>query len=235
MEGSKLFKARASRLGDVMTEAKAKSDLIGETARTYLLSQYIFNRWGRFKEFSNKFVEKGLAVEEDAITLYSRYAKKYFTKNEDSFENDFITGHPDVFIMDASRVSEVVDVKSSWDLHTFYKAKKTIDKKYYWQLQAYMELTGASKARLVYCLIDTPQKLIDQAVRYAVNDGAIMSEELIEATRKNMTFADIPIRNRVVEFTFNYNGDHMRQAEAKILLMREEFTRLWEEDFQRSV
>jgi len=226
----KLFKARASRCGDAMTGSKDKSDPLGATCRTYLEAAYIAARWGRHKDFTNKYIDKGLGVDVDLITVYSRYMKMYFTKNQDDFEDDYFTGHPDLFRMDGARVDEVIDIKSSWDLHTFYKSRKDLNQKYWWQLQVYMHLVGARKARLVYCLIDTPQKLIDQAVRYAVNDGAAMSEELIEVVRKNMTFNDMPIRNRVVEYQFEFEPKCIVDARAKIDLMRKAFVEMWEFD-----
>ncbi len=59
---------RASQLGKLMTDARTKSGL-SETTKSALLEVYIQQRYNRYKEISNKYIEKGLAVENDAIDM----------------------------------------------------------------------------------------------------------------------------------------------------------------------
>src|SRR5690606_5805153 len=70
-----LWKPRASQLGRIMTGSRDKTDPLGETCKAYLMEAYIEEVFGREKEISNKYFEKGLAQEEDGITLYSRVTK----------------------------------------------------------------------------------------------------------------------------------------------------------------
>ena len=143
-----------------MTQPRAKGEELSETCKTYLTEVYVNERFKRRKEISNRYIEKGLAVEEDSITLYSRVKKVPFFKNEQRFSNDYIIGTPD-------HVGEfVLDIKSSWDIFTFTNTtREDLNKNYYWQLQGYMALTGKREARLAYCLVDTPDQLIEDEKR----------------------------------------------------------------------
>jgi len=63
---------RASQLGKLMTDARTKTGL-SETTKSALLEIYVANKYSRYKEMSNKFIEKGLAVENDAIDMWRRH------------------------------------------------------------------------------------------------------------------------------------------------------------------
>jgi len=65
-----------------MVEPRSKNELLSETTKKYLREVMIYEKYGRKKDISNKYIEKGLAVEEDAITLYSRFTKVFYKKNE---------------------------------------------------------------------------------------------------------------------------------------------------------
>jgi hypothetical protein len=79
-----------------MTESRTKNDL-SETTKTHLIDVYVANRYGRQEDIQSKFIEKGLAVEEDSITLYSRIKKDFYKKNEDHLKNSWIKGTPDLY------------------------------------------------------------------------------------------------------------------------------------------
>lgn len=120
----------------------------------------------REEDITSKYLEKGIEVEEDSLTTYSRVKKKFFKKNEINLTNKFTSGTPDFFdgptddIMDAE---EIIDIKSSWSLITFLNAK--MDKKtnadYEWQGHTYLGLIPKAKRfRLVYVLSNSPAKNI---------------------------------------------------------------------------
>lgn len=203
---------RASSIGHIMTEPVSKADKeagnLSEGAKTHLVDVFVRERYGRQTDISNKFIEKGLMVEEDSITLYSRVKKQFFKKNEDHLSNEFVKGTPDLFIgKDISHARQIIDVKSSWDIFTFYRAiSKKVNPLYYWQLQTYMYLTGATNARLAYCLINTPECFINDEKRRIFYKMNIISEEnevYQDACRHlelAMTYDDIPLSERVIEF-----------------------------------
>jgi hypothetical protein len=49
---------RASQLGKLMTDARTKSGL-SETTKSALLEVYVQQKYNRYKEISNKYIEKG--------------------------------------------------------------------------------------------------------------------------------------------------------------------------------
>ena len=153
---------RASSLGKLMTNAKTKTGL-SETCKSALLDIYLRQKYKRTNELSNKYVEKGIAVERDAIDVWRRHVGEIVFKNEVNFKNDFVSGTPDLLIKDeAGNCINVPDIKSSWSLHTFANSKQDeISKDYYWQGQAYCWLTGATRATFCYVLVNAPSQMID--------------------------------------------------------------------------
>lgn len=151
------MKFRASQLGKLMVEPRSKSEVLSETAKTYLKELAIEMVYGVSKDFSNKYTIKGVDCENESIQLVSDVLNiPFLFKNEQTYQNDWILGTPDVVISDL-----VIDVKTSWNLYTFPFFEKEIpNKDYFYQLQAYMWLTGIEKSKLCYCLINTPEDLI---------------------------------------------------------------------------
>lgn len=217
------FKFRASQVGKIMTASRS-GDPIGETCKKYLLEVWIRETYGRDKELINKYIAKGNMCEENSMTLYCRNVKKFYKKNKEKFENDFLTGTPD--IVDGNTV---IDIKSSWDIHTFYSVVASpINKMYEYQLQSYMALTGAIEAKLVYCLVDTPDVLIADEVNRLkwkmgvadpeVNDIYLQASAYLEASLK---YTDVPMSERYIEFTILRNDKLIQGMYDKIELCRE--------------
>ncbi len=213
------MKFRCSKLGSIMTPPKAKKDILSKTCTSYLDELWISLKYGREKDIINKYVQKGIDVEEDSITLYTNVTGRFLVKNEQRFENEYITGTPDII------TDRVVDIKSNWDIWTFDKAEMTRD--YYWQLMGYMWLTGKKKATLAYCLVDAPEDLIhDELRRLSWRMGMIDTQDplYVEAEEKvkmNMTFGDIPEEERVKEYHLEYNLDDIEKLKAQIILCLE--------------
>jgi hypothetical protein len=154
---------RASQLGKLMTDARTKTGL-SETTKSALLEVYVQQKYKRYKEISNKYIEKGLAVENDAIDMWRRERKQIVFKNEQMFTNEFVKGTPDLMIKDdeTDLVVNVPDIKSSWDVFTFHDAKANdLSKDYFWQGQAYMWLTGAPCATFCFVLVNAPLQMIN--------------------------------------------------------------------------
>lgn len=220
---------RCSSLSKLMTNPKLKADIeagnLSETTKTYLLEVYISEKYNRDKNVTSKYMEKGLLVEEDSITLYSRVMKKFFKKNESKLSNEFIKGTPDLYTgLEITEADLVIDIKSSWDIFSFFKVKfdNSINKDYWWQLQGYMALTGASKAKLVYCLVDTPDTLIEDEKRkllYKMNAGTTENEDYIiacEELERSMRFSDIPMEDRVIEYSIDRDDKAIAQLYDRI-------------------
>lgn len=215
---------RCSALGHIMTEARSKNDTLSETCKTHLVDIYVSHKYGRQTDISNKYTEKGLMVEEDSITLYSRLKKKFFTKNEQHLSNDFIKGTPDLFtglaIKDAE---EIIDIKSSWDIFTFFRVHtQKLNPHYYWQLQGYMALSGAKKASIVYCLVSTPQLFINDEKRKLLYKMGIATDEnelyqkACAELDKAMIYEDIPIKERVIELSIERSEEDIQHIYQRV-------------------
>jgi hypothetical protein len=197
---------RASGNGHIMVEPRSGTGL-SESCKTYLTDVFVTARYGRNKDISNRYTNKGLMVEEDSITLYSRAKKNYFLKNEEKLSNQYVSGTPDLYLGENIHKAEIIiDIKSSWDIFTFFKAKTSpINKLYYWQLQTYMALTGAKSSKLVYCLINTPDPLINDEKRKLMWNMNVISDtdktfvRACEELDMLMTYDDLPIEERYFE------------------------------------
>ena len=194
---------------------------IGKTGETFLKTWYLSKKYNRKKEFFSKFIDKGLMVEEQGIQMLSNTQGMDLFKNEEWFENDFMGGFPDVI-----HNGIVFDVKSVWNIFTFpFYDKELPNKDYYWQLQVYMAVTGLQKASIVYCLIDTPQPLIDQELKKLYYQSGGKAEDWTPETYKelavNYKFTDIPESDRIKEFEVLRNDKDIDLIVERVMLCRE--------------
>ena len=145
------FKIRASASGKLMTKPRSKSEVLSKTTMTYLQEWTKQEVYGFRKSISSKYLDKGNAVEDDAIDYAAKKLGWLFaSKNDEYFEDDFFCGTPDVILED-----KIIDIKSSWDCFTFPLFEDEIpNKDYFYQLQVYMHLTGKKMAEL-----SDPQKM----------------------------------------------------------------------------
>ena len=218
---------RASSVGYLMVDPQSKADkeagLLSKTAQRHLLDVYIAEKYGRKRDIQTKQMKKGVEVEDQSIELLNKYWGTDYSKNQDRFTNDFITGHPD--ILDSNKV---VDIKSSYDLWTFLgNLPDKLDNLYYWQLMSYMWLTGATKGHIAYCLSNTPFGIVEQEKRYLLNRMDVISEESPEYVKEamrlefNMTFDDIDVSERVLIFTVDRNEDDIIRIQNRVERARE--------------
>jgi len=146
---------RASALSAIMTDGKGKDELsVG--AKTYVTKLAKEMIYGYDEKVSSKYMDKGLAVEDESIDLYNAVHLTSYVKNTERKTNDWITGEADIVADD-----RIIDIKSSWCLTTFpVLADQGRDIGYEWQLRAYMMLWDKPRADIAYCLVSTPDDLI---------------------------------------------------------------------------
>lgn len=249
MEANKIL-FRPSGLGEVMSGVGKKWDVENSlTCKRYLIKMFRQIKYGRYYSFSNKYTQKGIKMENDAITLYSLLKNKYFEKNTVRFENDFFSGEFDIF--DKKELT-TIDIKCSFGLDTFpHKITDAPDSGYIDQGLAYNDLTGATKHIIAYCLVNAPANLIDAAKRSKLYELGLPVENesspdwiqyLDECCdiEKNMIFDiaqfkkdnpeyqhqiidwqfDIPKEERVVEFTIERNEDRTEAIKQRIIECR---------------
>ena len=94
--------------------------------------------------------------EEESIALVNQVRGTFYIKNKERFENEFLTGEPDVILENT-----IIDVKTSWSLETWPATPgEGVNKDYMWQLFAYCWLLDKQEAELIYCMIDTDDLLL---------------------------------------------------------------------------
>jgi hypothetical protein len=193
----KLFKARASSSGKLMTKPRSKSEVLSKTTKSYLEEWTKEQIYGVRKNIQSKYLTKGNEVEDDAINYASAEKGWLFAeKNEEYFEDDYFCGTPDVILED-----KIIDIKSSWDCFSFPLFYNGIpNKDYYYQLQTYMHLTGKHKAQLVYVLMNTPEELTFE---------------------ESHDYTEINSKYRIKTFDIEYDEDVMQEMQLKVEQSRE--------------
>jgi hypothetical protein len=145
--------------GSLYAKKNAKPKLT-DGAKTFLEKLVWEEITGKREEIKSKYLDKGIMAEEKSITLYSKVTDKIFFKNTQRKTNEFFTGEVD------NAQDKIRDIKSSWSFSTFPIREKVIPNKMYeWQLDVYMDLWGIKESELIYCLVDTPFKLINDELR----------------------------------------------------------------------
>jgi hypothetical protein len=178
-----------------MTEPRSKSEALSQTCITYLEQWVKEQLYNTKKQINSKYLTKGNEVEIEAIEYYADVKDLGFVlKNQDYFENDFITGTPDLITNGV-----VYDFKSSWDCFTFPLFETKVDKNYEAQLQGYMALTGFKKAKLVYTLQNTPDELQwDEPIDYSI----------------------YPDNLRIKEFEIDYDSEFIERINNRVIECR---------------
>ncbi|MBC8485970.1 MAG: hypothetical protein H8D45_08015 [Bacteroidetes bacterium] len=212
---------RCSKLGLLMTNSRSKSETLSKTTQTYLREYYIEKVYGRKKDFVTKYTAKGLLQEEDAITLLSLHLKKMLVKNESNYQNPHISGTPDII-----NNSIVYDVKSSWDIFTYFNSiTSALIKDYYWQMQGYMALTHCNTSFIAFCLVNTPTHLIEAEKRkvnyhYDLLQKDITIDNLTSAfaeVDKSCIYDDIPNDKKIFLVKVLKNDDDIKSLYKRII------------------
>jgi len=220
-----MLKIRCSAIGKIMTNARSKSEVLSKTCKSYLQELAIEEMYGIKKEFSSRFTDKGIEVERTSIDLVQDNCDFGFMyKNEEHFENDFLTGTPDV-----NTDNILLDVKSSYDATTFPWFEEEIpNKDYYFQLQGYLALTKKRKAILAYCLVNTPFQIVEDEVRRAHWKEHLIdeSEELRADVEARHNFDHIPPEKRIKTFEVRYDKDVVKAIYDRVKECREYYKTL---------
>lgn len=151
------MKIRCSSLPKIMTNPRVKSEALSETAKSEMIKIAKEDFYGYSSQMTNKYIEKGIEVEDKSIELLSLVKFGQYTKNKVRLHNDFLTGECDI---NDEKNDEIIDIKSSWSLETFPALPSDINiKDYEMQLRGYMMLYNRSKASVCYCMVSTPEGL----------------------------------------------------------------------------
>jgi hypothetical protein len=149
---------RCSSLGKLMTNPRKKTETLSETAKSYIKQLAKENYYNYKTTIETKQMRKGIDFEHQSIELLNTVMLTNLKKNETRETRGHLTGECDLIINDT-----IIDIKTSWSLETFPAFEEDADDKgYEWQLRGYMHLYDKPKAKLIYCMIDTPNELLTE-------------------------------------------------------------------------
>jgi hypothetical protein len=197
-----------------------------DTCMRYLIELHGYMLYGRrFKDKDYiKQIQKGTQVEEDSIDLVSRLDKRFYQKNEERINNEFVTGIPDLYLGESILSAEyLIDIKSSWDWETFRCVSLgDLSKGYNYQLQGYFGLTGARKGEVSHVLVNTPESIMNDEKRrlfYKLDVATEENPKYLKAAAElelSMIFDDIPIERRRTRFIVDRDDDLIKKIYKRV-------------------
>ena len=160
------MKFRASQLGKLMTSSRTKGEVLGQTAKSYIIQKAKEDFFEYKTELTNKYVMKGIHQEQDSIDLLNAVRFENYKKYEHRAENEWLTGSCDIITEEL-----IIDIKSSWSLETFpatnYELKDLSE--YEWQGRAYMWLYDRPRFELCYVMVSTADDILSDYDSYAIH------------------------------------------------------------------
>ena len=204
----------------ICLEQNKDVETLSQTAKSYLITVFIEEFYGRRYPTDNKYFEKGTIQEEDAITLLQEtqdFGAIILEKNKQFYSNNFICGTPDLVLDDL-----VVDLKVAFGLNTLLAKDDDICKEYFYQLQSYGLLTGITNLQISYCLVDTPKYIIEAEIQREMRKNPFRLVPNIEKEMYHLhTFSDIDPKNKVKSYQFELLPDFEMKLQRKVIAARE--------------
>lgn len=219
---NKLAKIEKVKLNIQELEPHKDTIVLADGCKSYLTSMYGWLKYKKWNASSSgggvtggqNSVNKGMLVEEKSIEMINILDGTNHQKNVEILNDEWIIGVPDIVTDDY-----VIDVKSSWNIETFLSnLTKEVPQKYFWQMQGYMLLTGAKKSELSYCLISTPEEIIQSETERIMQNSKKWTEEEI---RYNLTFDDIPIEQRRIKVVVERDEEAIQRFQERIAICRQ--------------
>jgi hypothetical protein len=207
----------------VAKKAAADNAPLSKVAISHLVRRYGYEKYAKktaAKGHQFSFYEKGTLLEEEAIDLLSRVDKVSYKRNSGLIYNEFILGKVDVH---SEQRKAILDVKCAWNISTFMNVLNAPLKAIYWyQMQGYLELYDIDYGEVCFCLLNTPESLIDREKIRLLNKyvfGEISREDYerhMETLELSLTYNNIPMRKRVIRFRVNRYRELMPKVYKKV-------------------
>lgn len=222
----KQFKIRCSQIGQIMSDPRSvagkKAGVLSKTAQSYCDRWIMEQVYNRTKEFANKYTIKGNEVEESSIDfIATQLGYPMLFKNEQFFENEYMTGTPDVLPPNSDLV---IDAKNSWDWSTFpYLEEDIPTKDYWWQGQGYMNLTGRTEYNLCYVLSNTPLDLIEREAYWRSKNAGFdeIDMDIYKEMDYQLAYDDLDDKLRFKKYEFGYESDAVELVIQRVIQCRE--------------
>lgn len=225
----KLTEKQEIQVQEFLTKKNAPPTL-SDTCISYLKEVYIWHKYGKEPiggAERSKYTMKGKLVEDESIMMLSRLDSQTYTKNTIRYKNDFLTGEPDIIVLEDEIPTKIIDIKSSYDFATLLaNVGSPLNPLYKYQMQGYMALTGALSAEVCYCLVNMPQEMINSEKKrlfYALNSVTEDSPEYVREINRmenNMIFDEIPISERVIKFKVDRDDELINKIYKRVEMCR---------------
>lgn len=192
----------------ILKKEKAKEVILSDTCISYLVDAYAWETEKMVsitKEMDVEAFERGRKTEPESIELLSFVDDKPYVKNEYRFDNDFLSGIPDLLGFQPTGAPDTIkDAKSCKDLPMFlYKICKGVDPGNTEQLQGYGDILGITDLEVVFTLPTMPETIrngykwrLAQKMEEATTESPVFLRAWAELER-SMIFDHIPPQKRV--------------------------------------
>jgi len=215
----KLTEKQAETRDDLISKRDAPPQLsVG--AKTRVQEQFLFDKFGIKKDFWSKETDKGNEQEDESLNLFAKTSG--IKKNEQTFENDYFIGTPDIITDDA-----IIDIKTSFSGSTFpWFENELPENAYFYQVQAYLYLTGRQNGFVAYCLTNSDDLAIQDETRRECWRQKIIdpTDEQLDAIEtkvfSQMTFDQIDDKLRVKVYEIKRNDAVIEKMIERIKLCR---------------
>lgn len=220
-----MLKIRCSQIGDIIADTKAPRTIsVGaETVCRKYIAEKHFGR--KDLESVSKYTKKGTLQEGQSLELLADYLGLMLAKNETRYENEYLSGLPDIVTK-----NQVIDIKTAWSCFTFPLLDTAPKSDYWWQLQGYMALTGCKQAMLAHVLTSAdPDTVNAEAKKIAWGRGlSEVDEELYKEVERALTYEDLPLSKRIKLFHIEYDPTAVEKIYARVEAMRAWIDQNWQ-------
>ena len=189
---------------------------LSEGAKTLCKNWLITAIYERKKGFTSKYTDKGIATEDGAISLLNGFYGWNAEKNTTRKFSEYIHGECDIHIPGY----RVEDIKNAYSCFTFPLFESEIpDKKYEWQIRGYMYLWGESLGGVSYCLMDMPEDMIAQELKYRFKSPP--TEQEYREAAQEYYYSHMPDELRIKSFEFEHDQKIIEKVFENVVLCRE--------------
>lgn len=232
----------------VLKHEKSKGVILSDTAIAYLVEAYAWETeqmCSITKEMDVEYFERGRKTEPESIELLSFVDDRAYFKNEYRFENDFLSGIPDVLHVSVDGAAEgqekwfaetIIDIKSTKDYPTFlYKMHKGLDPGNREQLQGYGDILDCKDLAVAFTLPTMPQSIREGykiKLAYKMNAAIDQDKEFEKAwanLERSMIFDGISPAKRVYKIPV----EPFTKLERDVVYERVKHCRQWLFDFDK--
>lgn len=194
-------------------------------AKTYCQEWLKARIYGEQPRTDFKYTSKGLEMEDDALAFVAEnYVYGMLLKNDIRKDGEFITGEADNVQPD-----HTIDTKCSWSPSSFPLFETELDSAYYWQGLGYMYLYKKPNHKVFYCLMNTPDHLIEsefKSLDYKNGYSEDEAESVYNDLLKKMTFDDLDPKVRIKLFEIEFDQKKINQVIERVKLCRDYIKKL---------